>query len=308
MNRAISSLASWRRVAFLSITALCFSAGQTPRKVDISSRLSKIAKQNLVTIPLQLNEMRPIPFVVDSGASSVIVNERVAASFHLKEGKTVIQDGAGKDSCPTRELVGVRLRAESTDIESSVFAAPLEPLERFARLPINGIAGGPLFLSNVVSIDYRTRKARILSGSFVRRPSDARISVIRSAFHCCMVDAEIEMGGSRKHARLLIDTGALAFEIVLTREFAKHAQIRPNSHTITVIVPGFCGTTGLVEAAGTVYMEGLPATPAAIFISSDNSGTLSSAKFDGVIGSELLRHFGTVIFDAPHHQVLFRRD
>ncbi|HEX8921722.1 MAG TPA: hypothetical protein VF766_09605 [Pyrinomonadaceae bacterium] len=64
----------------------------------------------------------------------------------------------------------------------------------------------------------------------------------------------------------------------------------------------------MAKTVAIAHIQGLPAVSVALFISSDNKGSLSSANFDGVIGSEFLRRFGTVIFDAPRNEVVLGRD
>lgn len=271
--------------------------------------LQSIAKQNLVTVPVQLNGGAAMPFALDSGASSTIVNEKLAVTLNLKQGNTVSGQGAGIGACTLRELPDVRVRTGPDSIGSPVFAASLEPLERFLGLRMNGIVGAALFLTHVVSIDYRAKKAHISkTTNFVPEPTDAQIVVNRSGLLCCITDTEIELHGTRRPARLLIDTGALPFEIVLTRQFALDQGILPDRPTEILEAPGLCGMSRIANSAGTARIRGLPSLSVSIFISSDNKGALSAANFDGVIGGELLRRFGTVIFDAPHNEVLFRRD
>lgn len=313
LRPAVISFRPCSRITLALLTAavavLLLFALLPARAGETLTGLQRIAKQNLVTIPVQLNGGAAVPFALDSGASSTIVNERLAVTLHLKQGNTFIGQGAGTGDCTLRELLQVRVRAGPDDIGSSVFAAPLEPLERFMGLRMNGIVGGALFLTHIVSIDYRTRKAHISkTTNFVPEPTDARISVSPSGLLCCIANAEIELHGTRRRARLLIDTGALPFEIVLTREFALHRRIAPDSRTEILEAPGLCGMSRIAKTVGITHIPGLPSLSVTIFISSDNKGALSSANFDGVIGSELLRRLGTVIFDAPHNRVLFRRD
>ena len=277
--------------------------------LETADDLRRRARQNLITIPVQLNGGIAVPFVLDSGATSTIVNESVASRLRLKQGKTAIGHGAGNGACIVRELPGVRIRTGDVDVASSVFAAPLEPLERFVGTPVNGIVGASLFLNSVVAIDYRARNARILEPkNFVPKPGDERIAVARSGSLCCIADAEIEIRGSRRRARLLIDTGALPFEIVLTRRFAALGRFLPDTRSEMLAIPGLCGSSRMAANAGIVYVRGLAPASVTVFISSDRNGMLASADFDGVIGSEFLRRFGAVVFDGRNGRVLLRSE
>jgi len=305
LDRALISLKL--RSVLATALLLAPSSRTLVRDANLSDRLRQSAKHNLVTIPVQLNGGAAVPFALDSGASSTIVNEKLASKLRLQQAKTVVGHGAGIGPCILREMLQVKVRAGGGNVESSVFAASLEPLESFMGLPMNGVVGGTLFLTHVVSIDYRARTAYISkTTNFVSRPNDIRILVTPSGSLCCVAHAEIQLHGMHWPARLLIDTGALPFEVVLTREFAAQRNITVESRTEIVEVPGLCGMSKLAKSAAIAHIQGLPAIPAVIFVSTDNRGSLSSADFDGVIGSELLRRFGTVIFDARNHQVVLR--
>ena len=243
LNRVLNRFKLSSVVATALLLAPVPFNGARVQGANIADGLRQSARQNLVTVPVQLNGNPAVPFALDSGASSTIINERLASKLRLQEGKTVVGYGAGIGPCTLRELLEVRVSAGGNNVDSSAFAASLEGLENFLEWPINGVVGGALFLTHVVSIDYRTRTAQI-SGmtNFVPRPNDARILVARSGLLYCVAHAEIQLHEMHWPARLLIDTGALPFEIILTHEFAARTTFTLDGGTEIMEVPGLCGS------------------------------------------------------------------
>jgi hypothetical protein len=287
----------------------------TQRRNELE-RIVRIGKNNLLVVPAQIGKFGPVPFVLDSGASSVILNRRLLLQSQLSPGEARAVGGGGSNSCTEQLLPGAKVHAAGVALEKPAYVAPLEHLESFVGVDINGIAGGELFLKHQVQIDLSKHSVDVLqANNFDLNMSDTVIPLQSLRGTCCIVEAEVRIGDKNARGRFIVDTGAPGFELVLGSLFARQHGMRAPATASTIKVPTFCAASSVapVTEHGRVSLESenkevrANAADVVVFASSDAEGTFAQRDIDGIIGSELLRKMGpVVIFDAPHHRLILR--
>jgi aspartyl protease len=117
---------------------------------------------SLPVIAVLVNGLGPFDFIVDTGASHVVIGTDLATELDLPTGDGNLPGlGAGGAIAPAktslRELrVGhVVLR----DIEAGIL--DLASVSRTAEAKISGILGYPFFADRVITIDYPNRELRL---------------------------------------------------------------------------------------------------------------------------------------------------
>jgi len=307
-----------RRAALLSVAFANFTAilaAQDTAAPDLREQLRATARGNIITLPVRLGSLPSLAFVLDSGASSVILNERLVRQHGLAMGEARVSSGAGSDSCRVHLFPESGVSVAGVHLQTQPIVAPLQHLETFVDTQINGIVGGELFRKHAVAMDFNLHKASVLDEPVDASPTDGVIPLQSSGSLCCILEAKVRIGNLSTRGRFLLDTGALAFEVVLSRAFAQRAGFLPDAIADPIRLPTFCAESSIVHVSkhGEVLLmrgneTGLTAAGVVVFAALDQEGSLSGRDFDGVIGSEMIRKLGKiVIFDAPHHRLLLRK-
>ena len=277
-------------------------------------QLRATARNNIITLPVELGRLSSQAFVLDSGASSVILNERIVRGHGLSMGKAQAASGAGSDSCRVHLFPESGVSVAGVHLQTQTVIAPLQHLETFLSTEINGVAGGELFLNHAIAMNFKERKASVLLETVRGNAADTVIPLQFRGNLCCILEAKIRIGNAQANGSFLVDTGALAFEVVLSRSLAQRAGLLPEAISEAIRLPTFCAESSLVLISqnAQVLLTRKNPTPftisdVVVFAALDHEGSLAGRDFDGVIGSEMLRKLGrVVIFDAPHRRLVLR--
>ena len=260
---------------------------------------------NLVLVPTHVNESSPLTFILDTGASSVVLDNRRAAELGLD---TVASDdaqtGGGAVKAGEAEDVTIHVgRAELAGI--TVATIDLRPLDGALGMRIDGILGYEIFAKYVIEIDYAAQHVRLHDPSRYRDAGrnavpmtlEERLPVIR-------VDLARAAGGTAE-AKVELDTGLTA-GLMLTRTFVESNRIvdpvQPRLRITTgALLPGKVSAEVVRLAAVRVGSFHLERIVANITPTSEEAGV--SGNTVGLLGAELLRRF-TVVIDYPHSRLL----
>ena len=290
-------------------------AAQEQAAPNSVEQLRVIARNNIITLPVELGRLPSQAFVLDSGASSVIVNERIVRERGLSMGEAQTAGAAASDSCRVHLFPETGVSVAGVHLQTQALVAPLQPLETFLNSEINGVAGGQLFLNYAIAMSFKERKASVLPGTVSIESADTVIPLRSRGNLCCILEAEIRIGNTWARGSFLVDTGALPFEVVLSSALAQRTGLLPKAASEPIRLPTFCAESSLVQVSqhASVLLTRAKSTQlrmgdVVVFAGLDHEGSLAGRDFDGVIGSEILRKLGrVVVFDAPHHRLVFRR-
>jgi len=275
-----------------------------------SQDLRQLTRDNMLFVQVRLGSSPAVAFALDSGASSIVVDRRFAREIHLPLGASSVRSGAGSDRCQVRDL-NVDIQAEDIPLRSHPIAADLSGISSYFGQDLHGIAGGEIFRSNVVAINVASHTVQLQHPETLRRQTnDIRIPLETRDLLCCIVNSMITAGQKQFRARLLIDTGAPGIGVVIGPKVAKQYNLLAGNHSEPIEVPGLCAKTRLVRLAdGVVLQLASTHTIAALaYVSVDDTGSFVSGGFDGIIGGQVLRQLGTVIFNAPEREIILRSD
>ena len=79
---------------------LALPAAQSEAAAEELRAIKAATARNLLFIPVRLGDLPERPFVLDTGASAMVVNSRLAREAELAPGPAIHSGSAGDDRCP----------------------------------------------------------------------------------------------------------------------------------------------------------------------------------------------------------------
>jgi TPR repeat protein/predicted aspartyl protease len=128
------------------------------------------ADEDMPVVPVMINGKGPFRFLIDTGASYVLLDQRLAERLHLtRHGAAMALETVGKSSVTTEQPAVITSLAVGGVHFSNFNAAVLNftPMEIDGDLPIqiDGILGSALFAHSLLTMDYPKRMVHIAHGS-----------------------------------------------------------------------------------------------------------------------------------------------
>lgn len=287
----------------LAVTILLI--GVTCARGSLVEDVAVTVDGNLVLVPTQVNGSSPLTFILDTGASSVVLDNRRVAELGLD---TVAGDDAqtGGGSVKTGAAEDVTLRVGRAELAGiTVATIDLRPLDAALGLRIDGILGYEIFAKYVVEIDYAARHVRLHDPSRYRDAGrDAVPLALEEKLPVVRVDLARAKGGTAE-AKVELDTGLTA-GLTLTRTFVQaNGVVDPAQPRLRIttgaLLPG--KVSAEVVRLPVVRFGGfdLERIVASVTPTPEEAGV--SGDTVGLIGGEVLRRF-TLVVDYPHSRLL----
>lgn len=211
------------------------------RKVTIPFELHN----NLIILPITLNEKHPLKFILDTGVrSTILIDKPFADTIGIKYQRKIELFGVG-NTASVNALVAEDISLSMPGIKSSeisvlVLEEDFLKLEHHLGTKVHGIIGYELFSRFVVKIDYIHKKILLYKPSDykVKRKYDVIDLDIYEAKPYASLHLQLNARDSIM-ARLMIDTGA-SHALVLNPESSEKITI-PQVHIETKLGRGLTG-------------------------------------------------------------------
>lgn len=251
---------------------------------------------NLVFVPVTINQGEPSLFLLDSTAPASSIDPRRAAALGLADATS---SGAVHDVLLT--LPGVGWMVPSLPMLSRDGLTP-----RIGR-PYQGTLGLDFLSRVVVTIDYSRHSVQIFAPDAYTPPDKKLIQPVHWTSGLPYVSCKFSVRGEHAStASFLVDSAQAAGIVFRDRYVSSHARNFEHLKTI----PGLFGQeAGEVSAAigrlnsFAIDRFGLPNMIATLPHAPIEDESNSSAA--GIIGAAYLRRF-VLIFDLPHQQIIFQ--
>jgi hypothetical protein len=284
----------------LVFAALPLVAAAQPEAVPIDIRL------NLPLVRASVNGSEPLTFIIDSAASQVCLDARVAADLGLKPLRRSSNSGTG-GTVSADVHAGVPIRVGDREftpgqirgIDFSSFASAIP-------VPVHGILGKPFFLKYVVEIDYPNATLRLFEPGAYEGSGNALPMRIGAA---PTVAGAIQMpGGDPIAARLEIDTGSSGLLILAAPFIRKHRLLEGVRAMNLEQGSGVGGQAEfLSENIARLDVGGFTVENPATRFAQGEDGLFARDYRDGNLGGEFLRRF-RVVLDFPDSRLFLERE
>jgi hypothetical protein len=244
---------------------------------------------------------RSVLAMLDSGASSPVLDRRFATSLGLSAKSDLTGEGAG-GSTQYSVVQGVTVKlGDLTWNGGDVVAIDLSAVEKQVGHPLPMVLGGELFRDAVVEIDFKRRRIAFHDPSSYRTVPNAHAVALTPAGENQAISVLVE----GRPAKLLFDLGN-AGAVDLFPRFWEQPGFADNRRTSTTFAGGVGGmsvqqvTLLRTITLGGAAFKGLPSR----LEDRQSSQDARSGDLDGNIGMGVLSRFHLVV-DFPHHRVLF---
>lgn len=168
---------------------------------------------NLIVVPVQLNDKLPMKFIVDTGIRTTILTEKIMSdALALTLNRKIILKGPGEQQIIaahvanniTIKIPGVVGRGQALLVLEEDFLQ----LRNYLGVEVHGIIGYELFSRFVVEIDYNNHMLILhQSQSFEPKKNFERFPLTIEDTKPYIV-TQIKINGKTSQSKLMIDTGA----------------------------------------------------------------------------------------------------
>jgi predicted aspartyl protease len=253
-----------------------------------------------MTVDVNVNGTGPYKFVVDSGADSSVVGQRIAARLQLPAGRRTVLNSITDSQLVDRVLVDELQLGPTkvTDLEV--------PVLRERDLGAEGMLGLDALVEQRLMLDFEKRLITVDDGRTPLPRFEDMIVVTARLRRGQLILTQVTAGGQKLEA--VVDTGS---EITIGNSALRDKLLRQNSKQFSEIdVTGVTGTTMKLQIAtipnlkiGGVVLQNVPIAFADI-------PPFKAFGLDGhpslLLGTDLMENFRRVSLDFADRKVRFQ--
>lgn len=243
-----------------------------------------------IYVRCSVNGSRPLLFLVDTGATTMVINSNSLSEIPMEFNETVVNHGA-TGSHEVRKSTGNRFSMGKQSFPDAPFVAiPYAPDQW------DGVLGLWLIRQQVTEINYADRKIYLYPhGSYTPPPNAIRLKV-EYVMGIPVIPVQVTVNGKTHQLRLSVDTGSDRVLDLNTPFVKKHGLLGSQKPFSTVRISSSDPNGGVLENVmfDSIQLGScqLPLIPGAF--STVTGGVQSSAEMDGVMGNNLLKRFNLV--------------
>jgi hypothetical protein len=270
---------------------------------------------NLIVVPVILNNRLPLRFILDTGVRTSILTQKTFGDIlNLAYSRKYTISGPGGEKLVdayitnnvSLELPGITGRGHALLVLDQDY---LE-LRNYLGTEVHGILGYELFSRFIVKVDYEKKTLTLALPGKISHGNYHKIPITVEDTKPYIVTDVVFTNGERIKAKLLVDSGA-SHGIMLDPQ--TDSAINAPSETVSCIIGRGLGgeITGKVGRIKSLQM-GKYLIPNAIANFPDPNSYFDSLKIgrttrNGAIGGEVLSRF-TVIFDFPNETLYLKKN
>ncbi|HKO41955.1 MAG TPA: retropepsin-like aspartic protease [Pyrinomonadaceae bacterium] len=314
------------RLSFLGwlILVTCICPSVWGSDIRFSSGRSALAipfelDDNLIYVPVSINGSKPLSFILDTGAFTIVDLSR-ALELGVKLNHKGQTGGIGEQqqdvflgaenvsfglpgvTLSNQRLLAVPLKKveECVDVfvvdENGRDTASTQASLKGARRKVDGILGAEFFYKFVVEIDYASRLINVYeAGDYKYKGRGEKLGLEVTPQHIFVKAQVFAQGRQALPVKLMVDTGG-AMAIALSRRFTDEHQLLPPMERLTATpVCGIAGMMNEKSMLGEIDALQLGSLKIVSPLAEFRRAPLDY-EFDGYLGGAVFRRY-KVIFD-----------
>ncbi len=267
---------------------------------------------NVIYLPVQVNNSTWLDFVLDTGASDLTaVDEGVAKTqkFSMKRAGKV--GGAGAEKVPTYTIESMMLSLPGLELNNfRLITIPLKRMEPYWGIKKDGLLGGDFLSKIVLQINYDKSTVSFSDPNCFNVSSGGQIIPLEIISRVPLCKAKITPEGSDQFIEglFILDTG-VRMTFFNTPFTSKNKLIEKSKRTVKNIVGFGIGgkAVGIVGRLGSIKIGNFTLENPIAQLCNEMKGVEASTDFDGIIGADILSRFH-VIFDYTHKHLILEKN
>ncbi len=285
-----------------------FRFDRNQRSVRIPAKI----RNNLVVIPIQINDSPPLTFILDTGVNTTILTEPAIANFFgfpIDEVVYVLGLGnegiveAGMSKGLTFKMRGIT----GYNMDLIIIPEGVLTFSEYFGFPVHGIIGNDFFKKFPVRINYRANTVMIYREPTYRIRRRSHVIPIEFENKKPYIDVFIKGDNTTKQdtLQLLLDMGA-SNPVFLNSTYKDFTEERIPSYLgkgLSGELKGEMGRLQRISIGEIDIEEPLVAYPSYDFMQTSNI----SFQWEGILGAEILRRFH-VIIDYQSSSLILRKN
>lgn len=301
-----------KRIILFSILLLCYSILYFKQNENFENFLIIPFKYyfNEILFSASINNSRPLWFILDTGASDLILNENTVAELDLPLGDVVDQGYAGIGEERVYETyikeVDLKINDSENHFTEGVFAGKLDLIETVIGHRVDGVVGRHLFEKYVIELDYQNKIFNMYSpGNYQYKGNGKQIPIFVHGVPYTKATVILPNNESIE-GTFMIDNG-FAGEVSFTTQFClNHNLPGQMKNSVPSIQTGGGGNSGnKVGRINALIFGGYKLDNPTAALSSDTKGGMARKDIAGLIGSGILKHF-KVVFDYWRSRMILK--
>jgi hypothetical protein len=273
-------------------------------------------QNNLIVVPVVVNGMLPLRFILDTGVQTAILTEKAFAdilNLQYTRKYTISAPGAEKSvnafvtNNVTLEMPGIRGMGHALLVLEEDY---LE-LRNYLGTDVHGILGYELFSRFIIEINYERKIMTISTPARYRHGRNFETLRMTVEDTKPYINATVTLtNGAHLNAKMLVDSGAS--HGMLLDAGSDSLIVVPNNFVSSQIGRGIGGAiTGKVGRIKSIELGKYELSNAIVNFPDPNSYMdslkLGSTKRNGTIGGEILSRF-TVVFNFPKEEIYIKKN
>jgi len=260
---------------------------------------------NLILLQARVNDSAPLWFILDTGASSTVIDSQLAKALGLRaRGRVVGTGGAGTATAllfrgnslkfPNVEAMNLTVSGLSIDFLSAPFARK-----------ISGVIGNDILKQLVVEVDYASQVINLFAPASYQYSGSGEVIPLTLEDDLPFIRASVALTGHPIIAgKFELDSGSTGAVLFNTPFVNRNKLLQAISKTSQSRVGGVGGSALVFSGrlkdlrVGSFHLENSVAR-----FSRARRGDDASARYDGLIGGEIFRRF-KVVFDLSRRRMM----
>ncbi len=259
---------------------------------------------NLIFTKVLINGQGPFNFVIDTGASQVVLSEKVIGQLGLKPVTTTVMHGVGGGGRIDSKLFTVNeITLGQVKVKNLPIGTFNDPL---VTQLADGILGTSALADFIVTVNYAENRLELTKKAVASTPTTETLSA-RCFSNLMLVPLEIN---GQFHGNFVVDTGAVT--TVLSQTMAAKLGVNestPNAK-IEMGLSGVGGMEGLVLRVPNIVLKTAKNTetfPQVLAIDLKEISKMVGTEVSGVIGFDFLENY-KVTLDYNAVEVRLKKD